>query len=580
MYDYHNKTVAKKTYQWTQMENMYYRDKKFSMEYSETQRNGGRSLVKKTANNGLNRINSLRRSMSQKVKLYSYYCSSASSCRELWYMAVSYHKFHLEKKTPNNKTNDHLSPPASNPPSKVLSRSSSFSSMRSMNSGKDNNSDSASFYFSLDGESISSSQIIRAEEDMVSALTQRKAFLEQQLLIKKELLNEICLRESELTGVIPKEIPDSPTHPGLPMRRRVGTSFEFDDSILQPGGNVEDHELDVLQRDYEIQKQITNAAQRLARDPLAKKPVRKKREASYQKSLVKLKTMEQQLEYLKRETARETFEGLTKLTRKEEAGSQGDSLGPIDVETSSSKSQDSLHEIPVIRRAPSTSASTRKPRESMYLASPVVNSAQINTTLNTITLLNNHDKTTVKSPPQTSVVSPRYDADTDSYLEYTDNFDQDDDSPAMSRFSSLRQSARTNVRGVNRPTVVKIKSHFNYSAGRINELLPKENKVGQGKYLCDEFDNTGIYTHHVNKEEFSSNPAIPNAFSTPFLPQQLEMSPRTMRRLEQLSVSPKKGYMSPRNGYTNNHQSFSSLTSSDEHSEGFWESQLAEETLV
>jgi len=35
-----------------------------------------------------------------------------------------------------------------------------------------------------------------------------------------------------LTGVVPSELPESPTHPGRPMRRKVGTSFEFDESLL------------------------------------------------------------------------------------------------------------------------------------------------------------------------------------------------------------------------------------------------------------------------------------------------------------------------------------------------------------
>ena len=38
--------------------------------------------------------------------------------------------------------------------------------------------------------------MIAAEQDMLSALKARKSFLSQQLLEKRELLNEICLREA------------------------------------------------------------------------------------------------------------------------------------------------------------------------------------------------------------------------------------------------------------------------------------------------------------------------------------------------------------------------------------------------
>ena len=45
-------------------------------------------------------------------------------------------------------------------------------------------------------DSVSSSQMIAAEQDMLSALKARKNFLGQQLIEKRELLNEICLREA------------------------------------------------------------------------------------------------------------------------------------------------------------------------------------------------------------------------------------------------------------------------------------------------------------------------------------------------------------------------------------------------
>lgn len=32
--------------------------------------------------------------------------------------------------------------------------------------------------------------------------------------------------------MVPEELPESPTHPGKPMRRKVGTTFEFDESLL------------------------------------------------------------------------------------------------------------------------------------------------------------------------------------------------------------------------------------------------------------------------------------------------------------------------------------------------------------
>lgn len=53
-------------------------------------------------------------------------------------------------------------------------------------------------------------------------------------VINKILIDCDLILFQELTGVPACDLPDSPTHPGLPMRRKVGTAFEFDESILKP----------------------------------------------------------------------------------------------------------------------------------------------------------------------------------------------------------------------------------------------------------------------------------------------------------------------------------------------------------
>lgn len=149
--------------------------------------------------------------------------------------------------------------------------------------------------------------------------------------------------------------------------------------------------------------------------------------------------------------------------------------------------------------------------------------------------------------------------------------------------------------GHHRPSLVKIKSQFHNSAGHIDELISPDDDVTSRKYLCDEFANTGVYSS-VNKDDFASNPAIPNCFTIDNNSNsnhisnritQLDASPQTLRRLKQLSLSPASSskHLAPSSRYNNNNchsyssvQSISSIASSEQ-SEEYWNDQ-SEETLV
>jgi len=578
-YDFHDKTNPRKVFSWRQMENLLYRDKKFSVEYRENGRVSSNPQLLNVNSMGLHRLTTFRRSFNQRVRIFTWYGTNSAQCREMWLMAVSLHQFFLDKK-PTHKNN--LNKKSLREVARNLSKStaslaslysfgngySNYGSNNGYNNGGDNISDTASFYFSLDGaESVTSSQMVEAEQDMLSALTARKKFLEQLLTDKRELLNELCLREAELTGVIPNDLPESPTHPGKPMRRKVGTSFEFDESLLSVYHNMEGREFERLERDYEIQKQITSAAHRLALDPSMRKKVRKARQQSYQKSLVRLKTMEQQLEYLKRETAKQTREGLTQLSRKaeDEGDSLGDSLGPIDADTSSNKSRDSNNEI---NQSP-TAKRIRRPRDSMYYARPVITSANI--PINSINNL--REKSIGSSSLANSLLSPRLTIDN----ELSENFDNDIDLSSYYLQRSYSVRSRSGYRPPPSPVIQRVKAQFHNSADQLNQrTLPRRT----ASFLNGQSENIGLYSIGIAKTvDFGSNPSLPHSISSPGIAQIVSTtsaSPATLRRIQQLSLSPTQSYLLPPPSYS---QSQSSLASSSEQSEA-WSDIISEETLV
>ena len=141
----------------------------------------------------------------------------------------------------------------------------------------------------------------RARMEMVAALKARREALEAKLKEKKALLKEVCLKEGELTGELPPEIPLAPGEPLPTIRRRVGTEFQISESLMnKTGASERDGEhLAQLELELEIQSKITSAQLKLANDSSARKNVRRQRKVSYNQCQKKLKELEFKVASLK-----------------------------------------------------------------------------------------------------------------------------------------------------------------------------------------------------------------------------------------------------------------------------------------
>ena len=67
---------------------------------------------------------------------------------------------------------------------------------------------------------------------MLEALKLRQAGLREKLESKTEELRLLCMREGELTGTLPPEYPAVPGQPPPTVRKRVGTAFALDETII------------------------------------------------------------------------------------------------------------------------------------------------------------------------------------------------------------------------------------------------------------------------------------------------------------------------------------------------------------
>ena len=231
------------------------------------------------------------------IHVYVWYAATSGLTKCIWQSAISQHQFYLDRKQAR------LRGQAQHRTLKEIARdltrsSASLSSASSAsNVSLSGSSHSVAVSGSIAGhehETELTEEARRARMEMVAALKARREALEEKLKEKKSLLKEVCLKEGELTGELPPEIPLAPGEPLPVIRRRVGTEFQISESLMdKTGGSERDGEqLAQLELELEIQSKITSAQLKLANDTSARKNVRRQRKISYNQCQKKLKELE------------------------------------------------------------------------------------------------------------------------------------------------------------------------------------------------------------------------------------------------------------------------------------------------
>ncbi|KAL9824301.1 innate immunity activator protein isoform 4-T5 [Geothlypis trichas] len=112
--------------------------------------------------------------------------------------------------------------------------------------------------------------------------------LEAQLDGCIQELRQLCLREAELTGILPCEYPLKAGEKPPKVRRRIGAAFKLDEIAVLRG-------VDPLERERALQLQIAEAARRLCREENIGRQVRKRRQTAALREEQKLRDLEQVL---------------------------------------------------------------------------------------------------------------------------------------------------------------------------------------------------------------------------------------------------------------------------------------------
>ncbi|XP_068454349.1 innate immunity activator protein [Clinocottus analis] len=123
------------------------------------------------------------------------------------------------------------------------------------------------------------------------ALKLKHQSLEKGLELCLLELRKLCIREAELTGTLPSDYPLMPDEK-LPMvRRRIGAAFKLDEGLIHL--NKQGSELQGLETDLALQRQIYEAARKLSLEGKLSKPQKKSRLQQCKREEKKVKDLQE-----------------------------------------------------------------------------------------------------------------------------------------------------------------------------------------------------------------------------------------------------------------------------------------------
>ncbi|XP_034731512.1 FERM domain-containing protein 4B isoform X3 [Etheostoma cragini] len=270
-YDLQDKLKPRKLYQWKQLENLYFREKKFAVEVNDPHR---RAVTKRT--------------FGQTALLIHTWYASHSLIKTIWVMAISQHQFYLDRKQTKTKLGIARSVEEI---AMDLTEHGGAKIHRLGDTGLKNNFITASNGSLVSTGSADSEMSEEQKKEKLSELRKKEQDIQDILAKKTKELKKICLREAELTGKLPKEYPLSSGERPPHVRRRVGTAFKLDD--LFPYN--EDPFLRNLESRFALQRKIVEAAKKLANESELCKTVKKKRRRNCLDAMQKLQQIEDEM---------------------------------------------------------------------------------------------------------------------------------------------------------------------------------------------------------------------------------------------------------------------------------------------
>ncbi|CAM9900230.1 unnamed protein product [Lampetra fluviatilis] len=295
-YDFGNRAQPRQVFPWKELENLYFRDKKFLIEVQDTRRQcvvSRRSFGPGGVGGGGGGGGGAG------VVVHTWY-GSTSLIKCIWAMAISQHQFYLDRKQSMAKiaaarSLGEMMSDLDDAGSVRAARLTSVGSKNLLNSRP-----SSSSLYSTD--SVDTEANDAAAREMLTSLRSKQSELQEQLQEQLQELRKICLREAELTGKLPAEFPLQGGETLPRVRRRVGATFRLDETKIRPKGL--ESELERLETEFSVQEGIVQAALKLAKEEGLQRATRRRRKADYAAAAVKLQAQEAAINALRERAGR------------------------------------------------------------------------------------------------------------------------------------------------------------------------------------------------------------------------------------------------------------------------------------
>uniref|UniRef100_A0A5S6R1H8 FERM domain-containing protein n=1 Tax=Trichuris muris TaxID=70415 RepID=A0A5S6R1H8_TRIMR len=269
---------AVRTFGWSQLENLYYRDKKFSIEVHDHRRTP------------LSR----RAFVPSSLHVLVYICDTPQLCKNLWSLAIAQHQFYLDTKTVVKKDKAVQL--------KLINTVLEGLNRLPLNQGELSNNSTSDLGSSVSSQSLRSlHNLCNADEELAKEseyyrqLQNKRQALELLLREKLKDLKNICVQEGNITGEIPTELYRAlaPGEAEPKIRRRVGTSFSIASDLVNKLVTID--RIAHLEANVEVKRKIVAGHQKLASDPSVSSIVRRRRRQDLKQAIQQLQQLEQEL---------------------------------------------------------------------------------------------------------------------------------------------------------------------------------------------------------------------------------------------------------------------------------------------
>jgi hypothetical protein len=259
VYNYQDRETPLKVYYWRQLENLYYRDRKFSLEVHDLDSsNPNNTSIPETDDKLIDAIHDPSTQMSTgrrvpptpNIKVRAWFTHSPQYCKAIWSMAVSQHQFYLDKR--NSRQNQSLQV------NDLVRELNNSTITLTIDNNQPNGSLSRSNSASINV--VQNEQIEADVEQLMDLMKTRKQQLESLLDEKMKDFRLICVLENQVTGTTSDEhinINDS----GIQQELKYHVVDELLNEQVQ-----EIAKLNHLKHEHEIQSKIVLCAKKLLHD--------------------------------------------------------------------------------------------------------------------------------------------------------------------------------------------------------------------------------------------------------------------------------------------------------------------------